>query len=217
MLSLDVFLPHLQPWLLAAPEPLTRAALLRAARDFCERTHVVQGTIGPVNATVGQADFPLTTPTDQELVRVKRAWWGTTELYLVSPEEVGSPLAYVSSVNGASRVNGTPQEAYLTGPATLTLAAPADKAATAALTVRAVFRPTLAATTVADELYNDWLEAIVAKAAMILAAVPGAAMAGAELMAMAPGIYETQVARASDIARRGRHQASLRVRGNPFA
>lgn len=217
MQSLDVFLPHLQPWLLATPEPLARAALVRAARDFCERTHVIQVTVGPLNAVLGQPDFTLTMPTDQELVRVKRAWWETAELQLVGHEDIGSPLAYTATVGTQTRQNGVPREALLTGPATLTVAPPPNATASAMLTARVVVRPTLAATSLADELYSDWLDAVVAKSALILAGMPGGTMVEATLLATAQQTYAQQVARACDVARRSRLQTSLRVRGAPFA
>jgi hypothetical protein len=215
--SLDAFLPHLQPWLIAAPEPISRAALIRAAREFCEQTHVIQANIGPLNSTAGQPDFTLTPPTDQEVVRVKRAWWLTTPLGLASQDDIDTPLAFFPTVGSTTRTNGTPSEAYLTAPGVLTLAPPPDQTVTNAVTVRVVLRPTLAATTLADELYSDWLDAIVCRAVLFMAAMPGTTFTDAPSASAAQALYEAEMKRAADVARRGRYQTALRVRGVPFA
>lgn len=217
MQSIDLFLPHLQPWLMATPEPLAKAALVRAARDFCERTHVAQVTVGPLTATVGDPDFEFTLPADLELVLVKRAWWETDELGLVSRDDMGTPLAYTASVGTTTRQNGRPRQAFLSAPLTLSVLPPPDSATTNALTLRVAVRPAITATTFSDELYFDWLEAVIAKAALVLAGMPGGTMVDAALMATAQATYARQVAAASDVARRGRVQTALRVRGAPFA
>lgn len=217
MQPLDLFLPYLQPWLSAVPEPLARSALLRAAREFCERTSICEVTAGPLNAAAGQADFPFTVPADLEVVRLKRAWWGTTELLQVTPEEVDSPLAYTPTAGGQSRSSGAPNAIWLSAPLTATVSPLPDKALTGALTLRLIVRPSLSATTVPDELLNTWMEGVVAKAALTIAGMPGGTMVSMEMLASAQSTYMTQVARAADMARRGPHRVSMRVQGNPFA
>lgn len=217
MQSLDLFLPYLQPWLLAVPEPLARSALLRAAREFCERTSICESTVGPLNCTVGQADFNFTLPADLEVIRLKRAWWITSEMSQVPPEDVDSPLAYTATAGGQSRPSGTPNALWMSGPLTATVSPLPDKAVTGALTLRVIVRPTLTATTVPDELFNTWMEGVVAKAALVIAGMPGGTMVSADALASAQATYTTQVGRASDMARRGPHRTSLRVQGNPFA
>lgn len=216
MQALDAFLPHIQPWLLAAPEPLVRASLLRAAREFCERTHVIQATVGPLAAVANQSDYPFTlSSADLELVRVKRAWWETQELNLVAPEDIGTPLAYTGTVGSISRQSSRPVDALLSGPLTLTVAPPPLTSQASMLTMRVVVRPTMAATTLPDELFNDWLEGVIAKTILVVAAVPGN-MVSANTIALAQSMDMTQVGRACDVARRGRQQAPMRVQGNPF-
>lgn len=217
MQSLDVFFPHIQPWLMASPEPLTRSALLRAAREFCEKTSIIQLTVGPLAATVGQPDFAFTLPTNLELARVKFAWWGLAPLDLLAPDEIGSPLVYTPTAGTQTRQNGTPSAALLTGPLTISVSPPPNATAANMLTMRVAVRPTLSATTVPDELYTDWLDAIVARACLLLAGVPGATMVNAEQAVLANQTYVRLVSNACDVARRGRHQKSMRVLSAPFA
>lgn len=78
-MKFDDFLPHVLPSVAGCPDTLALDHILKAARTFCARTLVWNYSTPPFAAEVGQANYTLQIPEDQELVRLLLADVGGNE------------------------------------------------------------------------------------------------------------------------------------------
>lgn len=219
MKSLDLFLPHVLPSVLGASEPLVKQALVRAAREFCTRTNLIQDVF-TVNEAAGVGEYDVDIPSQQQLLRLTAVMVDEREITLVPTVHVTRPTALRGeAVSGTEPMTGTPTAAFFktaTGSTFWVYPLPAE-AGTESLTVRACYAPRLTATTVDDALYDDWLDTIVAGALMRLHAVKNQPFSSMPAATEGRQEFEVGVSRGKAEALRGRVVGSLHVRQKAFA
>ena len=213
MLNLDVFLPRLLPSAPNCPDPTARQALLDAAIEFCEETSIVRITTGP-QYTAGTAVYTVGVPASQKVALTQRAWYGQRELMPALSSMVANVDAYTSVTADPYQ---EPHSFLESAPGEVTLFPAPGAMATQMLTFRVATKPSRAATSVADVLFEDWAEAIVAGALKRLHAIPDTSFFSDGHAMRRATEFQLGINRARAEAQRGRVRGSIQTTYRAFA
>jgi hypothetical protein len=171
MTALSAFRPRVAMLAPTATDPMIDQCVLDACIDFCERSLVVRGMLTAFPTVVDQAEYVLAPPAGQSLVMLQRLWCDADELTPLGEDGIQTPFGFISTVTGVPNVSGTPRYFNETVPGSISLFP--RPATVQTINVRAALRPTRTATTVADQLFEDWVEGIVSGALARLFLAPG--------------------------------------------
>lgn len=213
MLNLDVFLPRLLPSVLGCPDPIAIQALLDSAIEFCEETGIVRVTTDP-QRTSGTATYDVDVPTSQKVALTQRAWYGKRELMPAMSSMVSNVDAYTLVTADPYQV---PHSFLESAPGEITLFPAPGAMATELLTFRAVTKPSRSATSVADVLFEDWAEVIVAGALKRLHAHPDTPYFSDGHAMRRATEFQLGINRARAEAQRGRVRGSITTAPRSFA
>ena len=214
MLNIDVFLPRLLPSVTGCTEPLARQALIDSAIEFCEETGVVKVTTDPMPLASGVSAYTVDVPTQQAVVTVQRAWYGTRELTAAPLSMISESQMYTGSTQVATDQVPTHFAEY--GPGEVSLFPTPGAGANALLVFRVTTKPTRSATSVEHALFEDWAEAIVAGALRRLHSVPDSPFFSDPLAMRQAGIFQLWISRARQEALRGRVRGSMLIAHRAF-
>lgn len=161
MKPLSAFYPYILPFVPGCPDPVADRAIVDGAIEFCRASRVLIETLDPIDTVAGQSEYDLQ-PTDPQNVvsQVVRAWYLDQELTPVSDDNVGNVLAFRGTVGSLTADASSPQVMFEPSLRVLGVYPVPTVSETGAISVRAVLVPARAATSLADELYEDWPEAI---------------------------------------------------------
>lgn len=197
-------MPHLQ----GCPIPMATQATLDAAITFCERSMAIYRTIDAVDLVAGQNNYPLEASSQQQVVRVKRAFINGREISVrgqsqVSPDNgsVGRPtrLHVVQTIFGPEVVlSPTPDDAYV-------------------LTMEAYLRPRRTAQALDTDLFEVWMDAIVAGAVSKVQRMPAQPFTDPVSAAQHHAEFLSYISRARADAPVNRVVSTLSVRPRPLA
>ena len=215
MKTLDAFLSRLLPLVPSCTDPLARQALLDAAIEFCEESHVLQVTSDPQAVTAGVNTYDLDLPSEEDAVCVLKAWYGTTLLSPAPRVHVNSILAYTGSAGGVDQPMGPPKWYYEIAPGTICIYPAPDQSAELMFSARVATKPKRTATQLNDMLFDNYIDAIIAGAQARIVAIPGQFFTANP--AKAEQAFRIGISRAKGISIRGQVQASLSVSPRPFA
>lgn len=208
MKQLSAFLPRLLVYTPACPEPLAEQALVDSAIDFCERSCVIRYTTDPITVEAGSTDYVLWAPnSDQTVTRVLKVFLDDypieatmAEKRTPVPDSPACPSGYTvieDDLGLTLRLNQIPDKSYT-------------------LIVELALRPTKTARRLDDQLYMNWMDAVVNGALARLYAVPGQPFSN-ESSSM---YYAMKAAKLTNSARiesaYGRVRGSMAVRSRPF-
>lgn len=211
MLSLEAFLPRLNPKVPGCPEPTALQALLDAATEFSDTTRAIRVTTEPVRIKAGMAGYDMDLPKGTEPLMFVAAWAGKRRL-AVPPEADRAPLA--AYLEDGTR--GDPQWLVPSAESDVRLW-PTPQHDAELLTVRLAVRPTYNTSQVMDVLFTRWREAVVAGAAMRLAGTPGQAYSNPNVVLEGAAVWSAAVSRARVEAQRDGSSTAPSVRMRPFA
>jgi hypothetical protein len=186
-----------------APEPLIDEALRWAADEFCTRSGIAQEYVSG-NATANDASVPFTPPTDTEIRRFVRVWYGENELVSAGPTLVDDPKAY------GTPDSGTPRRYLDARGNTLRVYPAPSTGGTGAFTALVAVAPTPAATTLPDVLYREWREAIAAGARSYIKSIPNQPFSGDS--ARDTAFFYTKLTEAAGLALLGTVRGQVQVR-----
>lgn len=208
MKQLSAFLPRLLVYTPACSEPLAEQALLDSAIDFCERSCAIRYTADPIPVEEGVTDYVLWAPTnDQTVTRVLKVFLDDHPIEAVMaekrtpvPDSPAYPSGYTiieDDLGLTIRLNQIPDKAYT-------------------LVAELALRPTKTARHLDDQLYLNWMDAVVNGALARLYAVPGQPFSN-ESSSM---YYAMKAAKLTNSARiegsYGRVRGSMAVKPRPF-
>lgn len=216
MISLDLFLSRLTPWVSGCPDPLSKQALVDAAIEFCDESHIVQSVLAPVGVSAGVSQYTLTLPTDSDCCATLKVWYRARELDPAPTSEIDNILAFASGITDAPQQTGEPHWFYEISPGVIGLYPVPSTTVASVLSVRVALKPSRAAATLSDTLYNDWVEGIVAGARARLHAVPAQFFSSDAKASQAMGLFRYYINRAKGVSIRGRLNGSLTVKPNRF-
>lgn len=219
MQPIEKFLSRLLVWVPSCPRPLAVQSILDSAIDFCRETQVVQTTVGPMSTVAGVNEYEIELPAGTRVRRVMTAWYGTALLSLIPQDDLATPLAFTQSVADVQAPQGVPSAAYVLNgePQKLVVYPVPDTAVQNAITLRVALEPKPTATQLPDELFFDWVEAIVAGALVRVSTVPDQSFTNPTLAADMHSRYRFFISRARNETPIGRVRGDLRVAPKRFA
>lgn len=208
MKPLTDFLPRMLPYLPGCSEPLAVQTLLDSAIDFCEQSEVLREDLDPIITLVGVNNYELDAPSQQQVARVisvqlDGSWLQDFPVdYPDKPIDMaGRPTHFSTTRNGSTlelKLFPQPDAAY-------------------EIKVSVATRPLRTATQVEDDLFNLWVEPVVAGAISRVKAIPNQPFTdpqGALVMQMQA---QAGVAKARREGSYGRIRGSLKVNFRPAA
>lgn len=219
MKALSAFTSRVATLVPGSPDPTIEQAVRDTAIEFCSRTRIIQ-TVETQSLAAEVPDYEVFTPPQQTLTAVLAVSYRGEPLGVTALENVTDGAAMRAGTDKVVPVAlGTPRSYYQITPSDTSVylwPVPAVSESNV-LAIRACFEPSITCTQLPDELFNDWLDAIVHGAAARLMLRPNMTVMDMELGQRYRGVFDGAVASASALARRGRSQASLYVRPRRFA
>jgi hypothetical protein len=201
---------------------LASQAINSSLIDFCQQTMLYQ-SLDTQDVTATKQEYRVALPPNSKLIKILGVWHISDWLPPVSVEAVRSGVALrgavVTSTNTVSPLASTPRNYFQKSPTDTTLQLypiPVDTIVKGLL-VRAAFRPTRTATTVDDEIFNEWVEVIAAGALQRLFAMPAQPFYNAKAAADYARVFSDGCRAAEIKARMGAAATSSFVRFRPFA
>lgn len=204
---LSVFRPRVALRIQSCPDPLIDMAVLDSAIEFCERSTVLRRTLDPITTKANTHGYDIDTPACTKLVLIHLAWCDSRALGALAEEDVGLPNVFRKTIPNVPTVPSRPESFLFTEPGTIGLYPIPDAVYT--VTVRASIKPTRDADCVEDELYDDWVEPIVAGALARLYFAPE--FMNAQLAEVHQATFERGVRTALIQANRGRAVTEQRI------
>lgn len=154
MKLLSAFFPRILPYLPGCSEPFAAQALLNSAIEFCENSQVLRINLDPIQTVPGRSGYDLDAPNSQLAVtRVLGATLDGRALSSIMAEALREPPT----------MKARPTSFYVdtsAGGFELRLAPLPDDVYT--LVANVALRPARNATTLHDDLYDLWIDALVA-------------------------------------------------------
>jgi len=154
MKLLSAFFPRILPYLPGCSEPLAAQALLSSAIEFCDTAQVLRINLDPIQTSAGAAAYGLTPPSSE--LAIARVLGVTLDGRAIVP-------VLAEALREPPTVEARPTSFYVDtsgGSFSLRLAAIPDDVYT--LVANVALRPTRDATTLHDDLFELWVEPLVA-------------------------------------------------------
>ena len=190
MANLTSVLPEIQLLVPEAPRVLLLDYLRFAAITFCERSTFWRADIS-MNTVADQASYDetdFTVPTDSVLSCVYDGTYdGSTKLRVMTPGQVDRTMG-----TDWESESGTPYYVLRTDAANTIQLAPYPTAVKAVV-LPAAWKPTLTATTIADDVYNEYHEALAWGAVAGLCGMPRKAWSDPNYAKMYADLYNSAI------------------------
>lgn len=154
MKPLSAFFPRILPYLPGCPEPFAAQALLTSAIEFCENSQVVRVDLPPISTVAGGASYYLDAPDAQSAI---------TRVLNVTLDGHVLPSIMAEALREVPATPARPNGYYVDtseGDFTIKLAPLPDTSYTLAANV--ALRPAREATQLHNDLYDLWIDALVA-------------------------------------------------------
>jgi hypothetical protein len=201
--TLSAFRPRVSPHVAGASDALIDQAVLDTCIDFCERTLVVKRMLDTFPTVAGKREYDIDGPSQQSVAKVMRMWADDVELDAMAEDMAD----HDNFVTGTQRAR--PRFFNETDPGVIAFLPTPDAAYS--INTRVALKPTRSATQVEDQLFDDWVEAIVDGALARLHMVAGTEFFSPTSSQFRAASYRAGVNNALIQATRGRTRAQLRV------
>lgn len=194
----------------ACPLPVAKNAILNTIADFCEKSTLWREEADPISVIKNEAVYDLEPPRDTLVTEI--IWMGYNKKELLRRTE-----AQLAAANDKWMTDkGTPEAYMHLSSQTFRLYRVPSVALTDGITLRMALKPTPTATTVLQDIYDDWHETIAFGAQARLLAMRGKpwsdnAAAGQKLLGFASGVAEAR--RTATASHHGRVSRSVRYGG----
>ncbi len=200
-MNFEDLLPDVLPYVPGCTTFVAADHILRAAREFCRRTHVWQAELTPFNTVAATASYVLAPPADSSIVRLFRVDVG---------DEADIDLLDEVSARANVAAGCSDRFAWLSGNSLLLNPVPDD---VQAVQVHLSLKPAKTATGWPDDLGEDHAEALTYGALSTLFDMPRADWASGNDAIKNSARFEAKVARAARNRTKGR--ATARGRSKP--
>lgn len=209
MVSIDSFMSRVLPFVVGCSEPMARQAILDSAIDFCQCTNVIRQTLDTFSAIKGINNYDLETPNNQQKVaRILSVTVDGREIAGIFEEDV-------SSLNHDA--TGVPSGFYTTridSEFVLNLHPTPD--AKYKIIVTAALAPTINATSVQDDLLNEWTQTVVDGAIARIAAIPNMPFTNPDIVMMHKQNAMRGMSKAKTESYYGRVRGGTRIKPRPL-
>ena len=171
-----------------APDIVLQNAMRWACRDFCNRTTLYRQALTPINMVVNQQSYPITFPTDLELVVLVSAGQNNVPLDIERYQDMQALNYNWQTLSGESLLAVFMIDSSDIGVFPL----PGDSNATQyPLNLYAALRPTTTSATFPTVLETDWAETIRAGALMHLLEQVGQPWTDLNMALVKRGLYKS--------------------------
>lgn len=195
---LDDFHPYILPEVMGAPIPAVNLAIIRAAREFCEKSLVWEVDIPSIAISNGVSEYDLSLPDESDLI------------HLTSVKLEGVTVCPGESQDGALRYRQPDLEHIELVPV------PELGSGFKLLELRAALKPARNANKISHFLYNEWAEAIAFGALSILKRQQRQAWSDQQGALSDRQEFERKMSEAKNRALHGHAKGSVSVRRIPF-
>lgn len=150
MRTWDFFFPDVLPQVLGCPEPTVERALLRAAREFCDRARVWRADLDPISTVAGTADYDLSYPSQSDAVELVGAMYN------------GHAIQFdvVDGTSTADRNTGRGDRRLLTWDLRTVKMMPTPADSGGSIVITAILQPAETATGVPNDIGDSYCEEI---------------------------------------------------------
>ena len=210
--SYEAFFSNVLPEVPGCPEITAFNAIQNAAIEFCEKSFILQVDHDPVTVLASIVDYDLEPPTDYLVVKVMRAWLEGTELTPVDPDGVVTPAVYNRLYSSYQSNPATPNSFIQKDPRSISVWPLPDKKYANGLTMRVAVKPTRAADTIDDLIYEDYYEAIASGALSRLLNSQGKPYSSRDGAAIADRQFRQAINVARQRATHGHNRSTLAVK-----
>ncbi|MEO8296347.1 MAG: hypothetical protein ABI574_00925 [Burkholderiales bacterium] len=181
-------LPRLLVSVPGCPDVTAVLALVDAAIDFCRETNAWNEFQDPITLIDKVGAYDLEAPSDARPLAILGAWVSGRELVPKTTAQLNLVMPDWQTALGSEPVffnSGTSNQSVRVFPIPM-------GARKAKLTLRVSYTPTMAATTLPDELVADHHEALISGALARLASTPGRAWSNPGLAGYHQGMFDTK-------------------------
>ena len=204
----EQFLDYVMPHVPGATKEMAIQEIRNTVIDFCEKTLILQRDHDPVTVVKNVQDYDFEPPTGYLVQKVMRAWFKTTSLTPLTPDQISDPFAFRRKIDGENPNKTDPHFLLQKDERTFTLYPWPVETVVEAVTMRVALKPTRDSTSVEDVIFEDWVEAIAAGALVRLQMSPAKPYTLPNAAAINQQIYMAKTNEARQRAIRGH------VRGN---
>lgn len=212
-MNISEIVPYVTVEVPGCPEVLIKQAIVQAGIEFCTETLAWQEIQDPVTVIDKSNEIDIDTPTGARIVTVKDIWASNRKLRPVTMEQLFEKLPNWQEAYGS-------EPTYYNASAdwqTIRIYPIPLEANRAKLTMRVAYAPTLASTTIPDELGIKYLDAFTGGAKARLMMMPGRSWTNAQMAGVYRQQFNDQMLKAKIDILHDRVQGSLSVRPHPFA
>jgi hypothetical protein len=209
--SYEQFFSNVMPEVPGCPEITAFNAIQNSAIEFCEKSLVLQRDHDPVTVVANIVDYDLEPPPGYLVVKVMRAWLEGNELTALAPDMVKGPEVYNRLFTSYNAQPTTPTAFLQKDVRTVSIWGLPDKKYINGLTMRVALKPTRAAETIEDEVYEDYCEAIAAGALARLLGSQGKPYSSRDGAALADRQFRQAINVARQRATHGNVRSTLSV------
>ncbi|MET3134957.1 hypothetical protein AAKU55_005260 [Oxalobacteraceae bacterium GrIS 1.11] len=209
--SIDIFIPHILPSVLACPDFSIRSAIIEAAIEFCGDAGAWTETLDPIHMSAGTHSYELDVPKDARALVVKNVWARNGALVAKTMDDIAALMPDWQSAQGTpAYYNQQDWDELRVYPT------PGDGDAGGTLSVRASLAPTRGASTLPNFLVERHFQTIVAGALARLMLVPGQGWSNPQLAAYFKNEFRLACANAKVELFHDRVACNLRVAPRRF-
>lgn len=201
------FFSRITPLVLGCPEPTLQQAVVDASIAFCSDSLVLREHLDVFQTVAGLGEYDLDAPSQQDVARVLNVAVDGRAVQLVPTERASFPLA----------TTGKPTAAFtrrIGSEFLLHLHATPD--AVYPVSVEVATKPKRGATQLEDDLYDLWIEAVVAGALARICAIPGQPYTDPVVSANNSVAFRAHTNRARIEGAYGRVRGQIRVTARPI-
>lgn len=164
--STSLFFADILPYAPACPDMTIEAAIIAAAIQFCEESKAYQYDMDPISTVAGVGEYDLEPPSGAVVDRIHSVKYNGIGLDPVSMKGM------TDRVPKRTTWTSTPKY-FLKNSSTTLLLGPIPAASlTNGLEIRLILKPTRTSSSIPDELYDDYYEAILRLALYRILSIP---------------------------------------------
>lgn len=203
----EAFLPEVLPYVPECPEQVAINAIRNACIEFCEKSQYWLYDHDPISGVAGVSTYELDLPDYTAPARVLDAWYNNIPLTPRGEDEIKRTYPF-----DWRQMEGNPVFFIQQVPTEVILVPKPMLAASLALKLIVVLKPTRDSVQIDDEIYDRWAEGIAYGARARLHALPNQPFSDPVAAVKYTSMFETAIGRAKVARNRGLARATQRVR-----
>jgi hypothetical protein len=163
MATYEKFLEYVSPSVAGATDPLMIRAIRDACIDFCVQSLFFVQALDPISSVAGIGDYDVETPDGTLVTKVKKLWYDINEIENITQDDLAKPDSLIAQY-GIITTPGMPKRAFFVTNSSagnpVLMLDPIPDLSNMNIVILAALKPARDSTSVFDQLYEDYAEAI---------------------------------------------------------